>query len=114
MTTWHLFRRDLDPDVLSFGLTDISDTRALAQAWLEKNRKTRASPRDYEWNINPGWRLLGNADALVSEVDTDSFQDGGYAKASAGCACRPIVNECLNPRARGTNPRGPGGRTSSP
>jgi hypothetical protein len=46
--------------------------------------------------VSDDWRLVANADAVVSNSDQSSILDGDYVEASVGFAYRPVNHDRLN------------------
>jgi len=110
-------RDDIDGDfertALSFGMNYDDGNgitgRLRAEARVEdhetdpsRDRETYIFAGSYGYQVNPDWRFLASADALISDSDQSSFLDGRYVEASLGFAYRPIDNDRLNALLRYT------------
>lgn len=104
---------DFDRTALSFGMNFDDGNgvtgRLRAEARVEdhatdpsRDRETYVLAGAYGYQVNPDWRFVASADALVSESDQTSFLDGRYVEASLGFAYRPIENDRLNALMRYT------------
>lgn len=60
------------------------------------DRNTYLVTGNLQHKQNQNWRLLLNADAVISESNQASFLDGDYVEASVGYAYRPVDNDKLN------------------
>jgi hypothetical protein len=63
---------------------------------IARDRKTYGLSFGYGNSINENWRMLVDADALISDSDERAFLDGEYVRFSLGAAYRPIENEKVN------------------
>lgn len=63
---------------------------------LTRDRTTYGLSFGYANKVNRNWRMLVDADALISDSDERAFLDGEYVRLSLGAAYRPIDNERLN------------------
>jgi outer membrane protein OmpA-like peptidoglycan-associated protein len=63
-------------------------------SWTE--RTTWLFRNNFEYQINPGSRLLGKLNHSFSESSLGTFYDGGYTEAVFGYALRPVHNDRLN------------------
>lgn len=104
---------DFDRVAISFGgaYTPSDDLSATARleyrtedgAGSTRDRETYGFSGSYSNKLNDDWRLLLNAEALVSDSAEGSFHDGEYVRASLGYAYRPIDNERFNMLLRYTH-----------
>ena len=61
-----------------------------------QDRETFGLSAGYSNKVNQNWRMLLNADALISDSAEGDFRDGEYVKLTFGYAYRPIDNERVN------------------
>ena len=83
-----------DKDKLSWRLK--SELRFEDSNDLGLDRNTYLVTANLQHKQSENWRLLLNADAVISDSDQSSFLDGDYIDASIGYAYRPTKNDKLN------------------
>ena len=106
---------DFDRFALSFGGAYAPSEDVGASARIEyrtedgagtaQDRDTYALSVSYSNKLNDDWRLVADAEGLVSESEEGDFRDGEYVRASLGYAYRPIDNERFNMLMRLTHVR---------
>ncbi len=67
-----------------------------------EDRNTFLATANWSLSVNPDWRFLAKADAVISRSDEGVILDGDYVEASAGFAYRPVENDNLNALVRYT------------
>jgi flagellar motor protein MotB len=70
------------------------ESEQLNLSWTD--RTTWLFRNNFQYQINPGARLLGKLNHSMSESSLGAFYDGGYTEAVFGFAYRPIQNDRLN------------------
>ncbi|MEP1443070.1 MAG: TonB-dependent receptor [Hyphomicrobiales bacterium] len=83
-----------DKENLSFKVK--SELRFENSSTVGLDRNTYLVTGNLSYKQNKNWRLLLNADAVISESNQASFLDGDYIEASIGYAYRPVKNDKLN------------------
>lgn len=97
---------DLDRTAVSLGAAFDRDGDETGRIRLEyrtddgpgtaRDRETYGLSFGYANKVHKNWRMLMDADALISDSDESAFLDGEYVRFSLGAAYRPIDNERLN------------------